>query len=167
MTLAAFEADPGDGSVTLNWSTASERDTAGFHLYRGLGENGPWERINEHLIRGLGSSPTGQEYSYLDPGLANGTTYFYRLEDVEYSGQVTSHGPVSATPQAAVQPPGPGEGPEPPAPVPGPVPGPGPAGEGWTAHGDPSDVSVREVSRSRHLGHLRGAHRRVLRPDRL
>ena len=147
--LARFEAVGGDGFVEVHWSTASERSNAGFHLYRGLGENGPWERINEHLIRGLGSSPTGQEYSYLDPGLVNGTPYFYRLEDVEYSGQVTSHGPVSATPQAAVQPPGPGEGPEPPAPVPGPVPGPGPAGEGWTAHGDPADVSVREVSRSR------------------
>ena len=121
-----------------------------------VGARAPGSGSPKHLIRALATTPEGREYSYPDPGLVNGTTYFYRLEDMEYSGQTTSHGPVSATPHAAGQPrsPGPGEPPVPgpgPSPTPGPEPGPSPAPgmDGWTAHGDPTDVSLREVSRSR------------------
>ena len=51
------------------------------------------------MIPGLGSSPTGASYAWRDSGLANGTTYYYLLEDVETTGKTERHGPVSATPQ--------------------------------------------------------------------
>ena len=38
-------------------------------------ENGPWERLTQSLIPGLGSSPEGKRYSFLDSGLRNGATY--------------------------------------------------------------------------------------------
>ncbi len=98
--LASFGAQPGDGSVTLAWQTASELDNLGFHLYRALAESGPWTRLDASLIPGLGSSATGQDYSYRDAGLLNGTRYFYRLEDVDATSHATSHGPVSAVPAA-------------------------------------------------------------------
>ena len=98
--LASFRAVGFDSAVSVEWETASELDNLGFHLYRGLSENGPWERLTSSLIPGLGSSPEGKRYSFLDSGLRNGATYFYRLEDVDRSGRVTSHGPVSATPLA-------------------------------------------------------------------
>ena len=98
--LASFMARGFDSAVFVEWETASELDNLGFHLYRGLSENGPWERLTQTLIPGLGSSPEGKRYSFLDAGLRNGATYFYRLEDVDRSGRVTSHGPVSATPLA-------------------------------------------------------------------
>ena len=98
--LQSLAAVPGDASVTLEWRTASELDNLGFHLYRATGELGPWTRLNQWLIPGLGSSAVGQAYAFRDTGLANGTRYFYRLEDVDASGKLTSHGPVSAVPQA-------------------------------------------------------------------
>ena len=100
--LMTLEALPGDGEVRLAWRTASELSNLGFHLYRAGSSDGPWTRLTASLIPGLGSSPVGQTYSFRDTGLLNGTRYFYRLEDVNASSVVTSHGPVSAVPQAGV-----------------------------------------------------------------
>ena len=98
--LQSFSAFPGDASAVLEWRTASELSNLGFHLYRGPSEDGPWTRLTTSLIPGLGSSATGQAYSFRDAGLLNGTRYFYRLEDVDASSKATSHGPVSAVPLA-------------------------------------------------------------------
>ena len=111
--LQSFAAIPGDASVALEWRTASELDNLGFHLYRGPSEAGPWTRLNPSLIPGLGSSATGQAYSFRDTGLVNGTRYFYRLEDVDASSKTTSHDPVSAMPLAGA--PGGAPGGDPPA----------------------------------------------------
>ena len=163
--LASFTARGFDSSVLVEWETGSELDNLGFHLYRGLTENGPWERLTASLIPGLGSSPEGKRYSFLDPGLRNGVAYYYRLEDVDRSGQVTSHGPVSATPLAGAAPPS--EPPAPgPVPLPGPEPGPGGGAEpsGWTAHGDPTDVSLRRGRAHGFVRDLRAAHGWLLFP---
>jgi hypothetical protein len=103
--LMSFTAVPGDGVVTLEWRTGSELDNLGFHLYRGLSADGPWTRLTSSLIPGLGSSPLGQVYSWLDSGLVNGVRYYYRLEDVDTASVSTLHGPVWAVPRASVEPP--------------------------------------------------------------
>jgi hypothetical protein len=99
--LASFDALPGDGSVTLEWRTGSELDNLGFHVWRGPSAEGPWTRLTGSLVPGLGSSPLGQAYSWLDAGLRNGERYYYRLEDVDTASVSTFHGPVSAVPEAA------------------------------------------------------------------
>jgi len=101
VTLSSFSAWGGDGEVWLEWTTASELNNLGFHLYRAASETGSYERITARPIPGLGSSPVGARYSYLDSGLSNGSTYYYKLEDIETTGRTKLHGPVSATPQAA------------------------------------------------------------------
>ena len=150
--LMSFTAVPGDGSVTLEWRTGSELDNLGFHVYRGSSANGPWQRLNASLIPGLGSSPEGKRYSLVDSGLRNGATYYYRLEDVDRSGKVTSHGPVTATPVARG-----GGARELPDASSGSDSGdgggtsPGEAGEslsGWTAYGDPGRVSLSVLHRN-------------------
>jgi hypothetical protein len=98
--LVSFSARGLDGGVELSWETASELDNLGFHLYRSTSERGRYERITIGLIPGLGSSASGKVYRYLDTAVANDTTYYYRLEDVEASGKRTLHGPVSARPEA-------------------------------------------------------------------
>ena len=98
--LTLFTAVAGDGTVDLHWQTASELDNLGFHLYRSSSGAGPYERITGRAIPGLGSSPVGANYSYRDTGLANGITYYYKLEDIETTGRTTFHGPVVATPEA-------------------------------------------------------------------
>jgi hypothetical protein len=101
--LVAFEAIPQNGAVELRWETASELDNLGFNLYRALEAEGPYERITASLIPGLGSSPVGAAYSYRDVGLDNGTTYFYRLEDIDLTSAPTLHGPVWTTPSATAE----------------------------------------------------------------
>ncbi|MGH9391403.1 MAG: hypothetical protein ACRD1Z_17490, partial [Vicinamibacteria bacterium] len=89
-----------DSAVAVSWTTATELQNLGFLLYRSESEDGPYERITASLIPGLGSSPHGASYRYVDAGLSNGTTYFYKLEDIETTGRTRMHGPVSATPSA-------------------------------------------------------------------
>jgi Peptidase family C25/Concanavalin A-like lectin/glucanases superfamily len=96
--LLSFTATGVDGGVELSWETGAELSNLGFHVYRSSSSSGPWERITGSLIPGLGSSPEGARYRYVDTGLENGVLYFYELEDVETTGQTKRHGPVSATP---------------------------------------------------------------------
>jgi hypothetical protein len=98
--LQSFEARGCDGAVDLRWTTASEIDNLGFHLHRAERPEGPFDRITPSLIPGLGSSPTGSSYRYVDAPLPNGTAVHYELEDIDTGGHGTRHGPVTATPQA-------------------------------------------------------------------
>lgn len=96
--LVSFAAASNDGAVDIEWETGSEIDNLGFHLYRSLSKDGPYERITSKVIPGLGSSPEGAHYAYRDSGLSNGVTHFYQLEDIETTGATELHGPVWATP---------------------------------------------------------------------
>jgi len=101
VTLTSFTARGEDSAVDLTWETASELNNLGFHLYRATSEEGPYQRITATAIPGLGSSPSGARYRYLDSGLVNGQMYFYELEDIESTGKTKLHGPVSAMPVAS------------------------------------------------------------------
>jgi len=96
ITLASFTATAGAGSITLAWETGTEIDNAGFNLYRAAAADGPNTKVNAALIAAEGDPVSGASYSYLDQRLQPGT-YFYKLEDVDLNGVVTTHGPVSAT----------------------------------------------------------------------
>src|SRR5262249_31923238 len=87
----------------------------------------------DHLIPGLGSSPTGAHYSFRDTSVAPGMAYYYLLEDHDTEGGSQRHGPVSAAP---VTTPGGAEPPPSDDPIPGGVP-----------YGDPSKGSLRVVER--------------------
>jgi hypothetical protein len=96
--LTSFEADAGWHRVTLKWETASEIDNAGFNIYRSDTENGEYIKINSALIQSQGFPSQGASYSFVDRGLKNKGTYYYKLEDLDLSGRSTFHGPISATP---------------------------------------------------------------------
>jgi hypothetical protein len=87
VTLLAFTASGGPNSVTLQWKTQSEVDMAGYNLYRSLGLQGPFDRINNILIPGQGSGPIQQEYQYQDEELIPGFHYYYQLAIVEVTGR--------------------------------------------------------------------------------
>lgn len=100
VALVSFSARGLDGAVELTWETASELNNLGFHLYRSQTREGPFDRMTETPIPGLGSSASGAKYRYVDSAVVNGGTYFYKLEDIESTGRTKLHGPVSATPVA-------------------------------------------------------------------
>jgi uncharacterized delta-60 repeat protein len=136
VSLSSFTARGEDGGVALEWKTGSETSNLGFHLHRSGSQEGPYSRITPRWIPGLGSSPEGARYSYRDSGLVNGSTYYYKLEDVESTGKRRMHGPVSATPAAG------GHGPSPPEGSPGEDP--------RITVGDPSSTALHVESRGAH-----------------
>jgi hypothetical protein len=98
VSLASFEAAPGDGRVDLQWQTASEIDNAGFAVLRRDVRTGKVERVNPKLIPGAGTSTTGGSYSFVDTKALNGKNYLYMLEDWDVNAMNTIHPPKRAVP---------------------------------------------------------------------
>jgi len=95
ITLVSFTAQMDARGVALAWETGTEIDNAGFNLYRATAENGPYAKVNDVLIAAGGDAVGGASYSLLDsPGYG---TFYYKLEDVDYSRVSTLHGPVQGT----------------------------------------------------------------------
>lgn len=87
-------AEGGSASVVLEWSTVSELDTLGFHIYRSSEADGSYTRVTEQLIPASDDPLTGGDYSFTDLDVQAGRTYYYQLEDVETSGATERHGPL-------------------------------------------------------------------------
>lgn len=92
VSLASFTAQANRGLVTLKWGTASEVNNAGFILYRSRSADGDLQQISPNLIAAQGDGVTGASYAATDvPGYG---TFYYWLEDVDFSGKRSLHGPV-------------------------------------------------------------------------
>jgi hypothetical protein len=97
--LSSFTATPKFSKVIIQWSTEAEIENVGFNLYRSETEDGEYIKINDSLIPAQGSSTQGASYEFVDTGLKNRKTYYYKLEDIDLNGNSTFHGSVSATPR--------------------------------------------------------------------
>jgi hypothetical protein len=96
-----LEAHAGERRVTLSWRTATNREVAGWNLYRAKGpaeaaptyggSSGP-VKVNDDLI--AGESP----FTFVDTRLENGEDYYYWLEGLEGNGRAFLQGPVDAVP---------------------------------------------------------------------
>jgi hypothetical protein len=83
--------------IRVEWSTETEMDTAGFNLYRGESPEGPFDlKVNAELIPASPDPLSGGKYSLIDHSARLGATYYYRLEEVDKTGQVTFHGPIKS-----------------------------------------------------------------------
>ncbi len=99
VNLAAFSVLPGDGQVTLKWTTASEVNNKAFLVERS--EDGEQFSLVTQ-IEGQGNKNSRTDYSYTDVNVFNGVTYHYRLSDMDYNGKITQLQTIAVTPQAAV-----------------------------------------------------------------
>jgi len=88
---------PASARVIVEWTTATEINTAGFNLYRAARAEGPFEKINAQLIAASPDAITGGKYRYEDTTVLAGQTYYYELEDVEFGGKSERHGPIIIT----------------------------------------------------------------------
>ncbi|MCK4272808.1 carboxypeptidase regulatory-like domain-containing protein, partial [bacterium] len=96
--LASFTANAGDRAVSLNWETRSEVNNLGFQIYRSV-EDAEFELIDAEMIPGAGNSEDAHSYTYVDRGLSNDVTYYYKIATVDFGGNVDmSDMVVSATP---------------------------------------------------------------------
>ncbi|MBI2058200.1 MAG: hypothetical protein HYT87_00365 [Nitrospirae bacterium] len=117
--LISFRAIGLADRVALEWDTAAERSNAGFNLYRSESQDaGRRTQVNAKMIRGLGTSARGKKYVVVDSDLSicvgaglqtrpegaskdaplrkEACTLSYWLENVEFTGRRTLHGPVIA-----------------------------------------------------------------------
>ncbi|MCB0221469.1 MAG: hypothetical protein KDH09_17360, partial [Chrysiogenetes bacterium] len=94
--LLAFDALGYEDAVHIRWTTGQEIGTHGFNIYRSTRPNGGFVQINSGLISGLGYSDLGGAYLFADDFVEPETTYYYLLEEVEYSGNTHTYGPVEA-----------------------------------------------------------------------
>jgi fibronectin type 3 domain-containing protein len=81
-------ATAGNQQVILTWSASS--GATSYHVKRATTSGGPYSQV---------SAPTSA--SYTDPGLTNGTTYYYVVSALNTSGESANSSQVSATPTGA------------------------------------------------------------------
>ncbi|HPG40290.1 MAG TPA: FlgD immunoglobulin-like domain containing protein [bacterium] len=104
--LTLFTATMQKGAIILTWQTESETGNLGFILERAAGNNA-WQPVASYkthpALKGQGNSATTTTYTFTDNTVLVGTEYRYRLGDVNTSGTVTMHSPISVTTTALPQ----------------------------------------------------------------
>ncbi len=63
-----------NNSLTISWHACPESDVVGYIIYRSLSSQDLYTQINSKLII---------ETQYVDPGLKEGTTYYYKLKAID------------------------------------------------------------------------------------
>jgi hypothetical protein len=103
VSLTEFKATPYSGQVVLEWTTGLEWYHKGFNIYRSLSPSSGYTQINSELIRNdLFNANMHGSYAFLDQDVDNGTTYYYKLEDISTTEERTLHGPVVASPNLSL-----------------------------------------------------------------
>ena len=95
MTEMKATADAKEG-ISLIWTTESELNNAGFHVWRSEAEYNGYARISIDLITGHGNSSSKNIYSFSDKNIIGGKTYWYKIETISTDGKSEFHGPISA-----------------------------------------------------------------------
>jgi len=87
VALSAFTATSNGDKVILKWRTESEINNLGFKVYRSTELDGDYIKVTPTFIVGAGTEATPREYSFTDEDVAVGSTYYYYIEDVDFSGK--------------------------------------------------------------------------------
>ncbi|CAG0940032.1 hypothetical protein BROC_00875 [Candidatus Brocadiaceae bacterium] len=84
--LTSFTAVANAKSVQLQWATASEVDNYGFEVERRLtnSSDDSWQTLG--FIPGSGQSNSPKNYSYSDNQVSGGTSFKYRLKQIDTDG---------------------------------------------------------------------------------
>jgi len=97
LTCVVFMLAACSTPIRVDWNTETEMNTAGFNVYRGESPDGPFDvKVNAELIPPSPDPLSGGKYSLLDRSARPGVTYYYRLQEVEKTGEVRFHGPIQA-----------------------------------------------------------------------
>ncbi len=80
--LTNFTSIVENEKVILNWETATETNNYGFDIERSTNSN--WTKIG--FIKGNGNSTERKQYSFVDNYPMGGTSFKYRLKQIDYDG---------------------------------------------------------------------------------
>ena len=79
--------------VNLMWTTQSETGVSGFYIYRGTVEDASQAELISPMINATNTSFT-HTYLYTDRSLDSDGVYYYWLQNVDFDGTNSFHGPV-------------------------------------------------------------------------
>lgn len=94
LATSAWAEEPAGLSNKIRWATASEVENFGYDVYRGLAEEGPFDKITAEPIPGAGTTDTPSRYEYVDDTIEPGIGYFYYVESISMSGQRERFTPI-------------------------------------------------------------------------
>lgn len=80
--------------ILIEWSTASEIDTAGYNILRKEAWGETYTQLNDRLIPAADDPLLGGDYSFEDHGVEAGKTYTYILEEIETTGTKNQRGAI-------------------------------------------------------------------------
>jgi hypothetical protein len=83
---------------TLKWTTASEVDNFGFDIYRGLSEDGEFEKITAEPLAGAGTTDEPQSYVFVDEAIDPSRDYYYYIESISLGGVRETFSPIIRSP---------------------------------------------------------------------
>lgn len=83
-------ATAANGKVELTWPVSTAGDVTAYRVHRSTAEAGPYTLVAE--VPAL----TGQVPSYIDTGLSNGTTYYYKVLAVDLLGAQSALSPAAS-----------------------------------------------------------------------
>ncbi len=83
---------------TLKWTTASEVENFGFDIFRGLAEDGPFEKITAEPLPGAGTTDEPQNYVFVDDSIDPSKDYYYFIESISLGGVREKFSPVIRSP---------------------------------------------------------------------
>ena len=86
-----------DGSILVNWETATETNSAAFRVYRAESHSGPWDSNSMVNQQAAAGGVTGASYHFVDSGVTPGTTYYYLLKEVETNNSVNTYDTLIAS----------------------------------------------------------------------
>lgn len=92
--LVRFTAVSTPTSVTLEWQTATELDSVGFHIERVA--DGEVVRLTDALIPAAGNPTVGASYTFVDETAVFQTNYTYQLIELRLDGSEQPAGDVAA-----------------------------------------------------------------------
>jgi Secretion system C-terminal sorting domain len=96
--MSSYAAVYSTQGITLSWKTQTEINNAGFNIYRKASTDASYTMIagyqSNPSLRGMGTSTSGQSYSFTDSKVTDGATYDYKIEDVTTTGSTKDYGPI-------------------------------------------------------------------------
>ena len=87
VTLSYFNARQTEVGIETKWITESDVENAGFNILRSQSKQGSYVKVNTKLIPGSGTTGEQSSYIWIDTTALPNVSYFYRIEDVPYSGK--------------------------------------------------------------------------------
>ena len=83
--MVDFKATPLKNKIQLDWQTATERNNAGFEIQRSTDPLSNFTTLD--FKKGQGSASKLIDYQYFDEKVRLGTTYYYRLRQLDFDGK--------------------------------------------------------------------------------